>query len=168
MAFRSHGAPRVSWWGSTVPPTGPQGTGATWVGVDFELLVPGRIAGFRLYQQAGNSGTHFAALMNLQVLPVGQLQAIAKFEDNGAPSTGWYQAWFHPWFRPQTNQDYRLAVYFGFSGFFRQNNALAAGDVAHNGISFINSWQSTALGIFSAAPTTNKNANAIDILFQPD
>jgi hypothetical protein len=53
-------------------------------------------------------------------------------------------------------------------GYFRTNNALVGGAVTNNGITLIQGWQSTALFPFNTSLTLNANANAVDILFQPD
>jgi hypothetical protein len=164
---RIHGEPAASWWGTTTPPSGPNGTTPTYVGIDFEVLVAGRINGFRLYRQAADSSTHYALLFGLQVQP-GRLWVAKAFVDDTAAASGWQNAWIRPWFRPDPNTDYRLAIFFEAGKFFRQTNALGSGAVAHNNISFIHGWQNASLDIFSAGATVNSNANAVDILFQPD
>jgi hypothetical protein len=67
-----------------------------------------------------------------------------------------------------TSADLLLGAMFLPGGYFRTNNALVGGAVTNNGITLIQGWQSTALFPFNTSLTLNANANAVDILFQPD
>jgi hypothetical protein len=93
----------------------------------------------------------------------------AKSFLNDVPSVSkWVQAWIRPTYRVEVGPIYRLAVCFIGGHFFRNSNTLLSAPVTNNNITFNDSFQTTSLDIAGTAITTNKNANAVDVLFQPD
>jgi hypothetical protein len=159
-----HGHLADSWWGATVPPTGPVGTANTWVGVDFGVDVPGRIAGFRRYDDTGFDGGAYGVLYD----PVTNSVVRSGCWRGRSPMTspGWHNFWFRPWYRVLTTQSYGLYVMFVGGHYFRWNSHLGGG-LTQNNITFIDGFQSTTLYPFGFV-TTNGNANGVDVLFQRD
>jgi hypothetical protein len=164
---RPHGPQSSSWWSTTVPPTGPNGTTATYVGALISFDVPGRLFGFRLYRETTAGPPHWAIFSDNTT---GLLIASKAFFHDTPGASGWQQAWLKPSFRIDTAAVYRLAILYPIGRFFRTNNALPAGGTgtAHINIRFRWGFQSNVLDIVSAAPAVNQNANGVDVLFQPD
>lgn len=166
--MRDHGIPAVSWWGNTVPTTGPTGTTTTWVGAVFRITVPGRIAGLRLWDATNAAPASSLAMLLDDSFQPSLYAGVRGIQMAANQAAKWHQIWFRPWYRPAVGVDlFTVAMYVG-GGFFRNNNALSAGPVTRNGIQFRNSFQSTALDLTNATPTLNLNANAVDVLFYPD
>lgn len=157
-----------SWWGSTVPTTGPTGAATTWVGQVLKFTVPGRINGIRLYDAVSATGDTFLAAIVDDTLSPSKYVATKALYPTASQAARWHDLWFHPWVRVDTTHTYWVAVLYRGGGFFRTNSALAAGAVTHNDVQFINGFQSTTLSLADVALTTNTNANAVDVLFYPD
>lgn len=166
MPKRDHGVLATSWWGATVPTTGPTGTAATWVGVTCRFGVAGRVAGFRFYVPTGNDGAMRCSLWDFPLTTQHRAAWARERSDTSGP--GWQQVWFPKWLRVTLDPfEYRVAVLFPSGGFFR-NNTVLGGSVVHNNIRYVASFQSTSLVPELAAISTNTNANAVDVLFYPD
>lgn len=163
MTGRDHGAPQVSWWGATAPTTVNTGTSSTWVGVEFEVTQPGRVFGFRAWMIAGGVGPPVAYLW----VANGIFLCAKGFKDVSYPA-GFAQTWVHPTVRLVPSTLYRVAILYVGGHFSRTASALAGGNVTHGHITFAQSFQSTSLTPFNGTPTFNTNANAVDILWQPD
>ena len=163
MPKRDHGKLAVSWWPSN-PTTGPNGTAATWVGIEFGVEVPGRLAGFRAYINSGEDGNSEAKIWipgiatNLQVV---------QFGIRATSGNQWHQAWFRPWVRLSTTETYRFAMIFPHGKFWRTNNALTSA-VRHGNITFNKGFQTTSLTPELATISLVANANAVDILYYED
>lgn len=168
MPKRDHGVLANSWWDATIPTVGPTGTTTTRVGVRFRVTVPGRINGFRFYDSFGIGAANQTIF---QLMDWATTRLIYVAESFQAPSANtaaqWNQKWFRPWFRPVVGHDYLLTALYIGGGFFRTNSSLTT-PVTHNNITFVSSFQSTALDMSSASLTELTNANAVDILFQGD
>lgn len=164
MAFRGHGKIADSWWGATVPPTGPVGTANTYAGVLVTFHVPGRVFGFRVYRPSGAASAPHVLFSTA----AGELVCAKTFADVVMPADGWQQCWIHPTVRVPSGVDYRLSVMLPLGKLFRQNTALVAPPVRHSNIDFNYSYQTTSLDPVNSAVTGNTNANAVDVLFQPD
>lgn len=168
MSKRDHGVPASSWWGTNVPTTSGVGTATTWVGVRFRTTVAGRIAGFRFYDAFGAGGIMTSQLQLWTWVPNRlALRSTPFLWTLGTSANAWRQKWFRPWFRPTIGTDYCLAVLYSGGGFFRNNAALTS-PVTRNGITFVSSFQSTALDLSIATISENTNANAVDVLFYAD
>lgn len=163
MPKRDHGPLAESWW-SAVPTTGPVGTAATWIGISFDVTVPGRLAGFRAFIDATENGNSVARLW----YPDGQENLVACiFHKRATTGNQWHQTWFRPWIRLTPGQECRFAVMFPHGRFYRNTSGLPA-PVTHNHLTFNNGFQTTSLVPDIAALTLTTNANAIDLLFYPD
>jgi hypothetical protein len=166
--LRDHGKPDLFWWTAN-PTTGPTGSTTTWVGVDFDVTVNGKITGIAFYDSWSDPATTAASYA------IGQLQDVTSsvhhilvakhFIPLAASGNKWNYIWFHPMIVASTSKHYRMAVLYNGGGFFRNNAALAS-PVTHNNIKFTSSWQSTALEIVNIVPTPNTNANALDVLLK--
>ena len=168
VTFGPHGKKHESWWGATVPPTGPVGTSATWVGWNFGINQDGRLAGFRRYMDAGEDGGCIAVLVSNSTFT---LLAANTYAGNGVgfSAAGWRNMWLRPWVRLSQSGDYSLGIYVPTGHIYRQNNAWSGGFVTHNNIDLVHGFQSSSLSwATGTTPTYNANANGIDILFQAD
>lgn len=163
---RDHGIEAVTWWGTTVPTTGPVGTTVTWAGVNVKFAVNGRLAGFRWYKNAAQTDPRLAVIGD-RAGPY-MLRACLYSTEGVNIADGWNQIWMRPWFRIDTSITYGVAVLFQAGGYWRTNTALAVFPVTHNNIQFYSGWQTTAADPIRANPTGNTNANAVDVLFVPD
>lgn len=161
--FGAHGKLAESWWGTNTPTTGPVGTASTWVGVTLEFSVPGRIFGLRAYEELSTSAVQYGILAGATDTVI----RCAPFPQPNAGANGWVQTWFRPTFRVTVGTTYKIGVLFINAHYFRNNTALVA-PVTRNGISFVSSFQSTAINWFLTVPSSNSNANAVDVLFQAD
>lgn len=126
----------------------------------------GRVAGFRLYKWALHDGNFYAALFR----PGGShLMAAYAFQSDQTISDKWFQTWVRPWVRVEKDVDYLFGVLFVGGHYFRTNGIITIGPGnPHGHIAITYGWQSTAAFPFISSPTANSNANAIDVLFQPD
>jgi hypothetical protein len=133
--------------------------------VIFQVTSAGRLFGYRFYQSNVVLQPHWAVIgVNdpVAVLSVHHAKYVAQSVD------GWQQVWIRPTVKLVPGVNYRLAVLFPQGNYFRQNNGLTASPVTHNGISFIQSFQTTSLEPITAGVTINLNANGVDVLFQSD
>lgn len=166
MPGRDHGIKSVSWWGATVPTTGPTGTSALWLGVQFGIEVPGWIQGFRVYVDSTEDGNYWAVLWDRNTLEV--LRALSFRVRAQLGANAWQQGWIRPQLRhDDTARSYRLAVLMPVGKRYQTNNRLTAA-VQQNNITFENGFTSTALAIVRATPTLSTFAPGVDILFHPD
>lgn len=163
MVGGTHGQRALTWWGATVPPTRVTLAASTFIGVAFNVAVPGRIFGFSTYLTSADNNDQWAVLWNHDTQ---KLQRVKEFFNiaQGA-SNGWRNTWVRPTFRAVPGTNYYLGVLMG-TAYFRQVAALATA-VTHNSIQFTNGWQSTAIDPLGVT-TLNTNANGVDILFQAD
>ena len=166
MGGRDHGIKAVTWWELAAPPTGPTGTATTWVGNAIQFSVPGRLAGLSRYDNSVYDGNLVGWIWDFDA-NTNKLALVWRPRASTA-SNAWHQAWFRPWLRIVVGHRYYVAVLYQNGNFFRYNNRLATPPRTVNNIQFWNGFQSTALYPFATAPTTNTNANAIDVLFYPD
>lgn len=163
----NHGRLASTWW-STTPVTGPVGTSKTWVGITFSVTGPGRIAGYRRYDDAGQDGADMAMLMRDDG-PYGQVLGTAPWRPRADYSgRGWHNTWQRPWTRVDGEHNYWLFVLFANGHYYRNNNAFTGGEVTRNGLTFKSGFQSTTMAPWLGVPTFNNNANAIDVFFYPD
>lgn len=134
----------------------------TWIGVDFTINVPGRMFGARVYCFAGDGGGHIAMLLDNTGKPL----AVQHFWVSPLP-VGWLQLWFRPVIRYSTTITYRLYVLMS-NGYQRSTSGLASPPVTSNNVSLYRGVQTTSIYPPSVSPTTNTNANGVDILYIPD
>lgn len=162
MKAKDHGAPAVNWWGSTAPPTGPNGTAATWVGIQFVVTVDGWIEGFRFFVDNSEDGNYVGQLWDKDTFVIlGAVGARVRATTGNA----WQQVWIRPRIPVSTASVYRVAFRYDHGKFYRQNTLLTS-QVTRNNIGFQNGFQSTALDPDGASITLNSNANGIDVLFR--
>lgn len=162
MKSKDHGVPDVNWWGNTAPPTGPNGTAATWVGIQFTMTAEGWIEGIRWFVDSSEDGNYVAQLWDKDSFVI--LAAVAG-RVRATSGNAWQQAWIRPRVHVTVGPVYRLAVRFDHGKFYRQNSLLTS-QVTRNNIGFQNGFQSTALDPDGATLTLNSNANGIDVLFR--
>lgn len=134
------------------------------MGVTLAFTVPGKLLGFRFYKENGDIFQVNAAIYDNSLFFFRATKAF--YPATYAGPTGWQQAWICPQWRVDTTLEYRM-IFGCFSYYYRNNGALSS-PVTHNGIQFRNSFTSTVISTIAVPPTTNTNANAIDVLFQPD
>lgn len=163
---RDHGVKAASWWGVTIPTTGPVGTALTWVGIAVQFSVNGRLAGLRRYDNTTEDGNTWFVVWDLDAnsIPVaGVFRPRAVLSGNA-----WHNTWFNPWRRITVGHRYYVGVVYPFGHYFRNNSAVTSPPVTHSNIELWGSWQSTSFYFMATTPTGNTNANAIDVLFYPD
>jgi hypothetical protein len=166
---RIHGQQQVGWWdGHAAPTTGPTGTSTTWVGLVVRFPAAGRVFGLQFYggTDAG-AGNYTLGFICPQGIGYPDKLAIHGYTSPSDATARFQHLWLPRAFRVGTTEDYRMAVLYRGGGFFRTNNVLTT-PVTRNGVTLVNGFQSTALDVISASVTVNANANAIDVLFQPD
>jgi len=159
MPSRDHGVLASSWW-STVPPTGPNGTAATWVGLQFHVSKSLRLAGFRVFVDSTEDGNYRVFLWDKDSFEV--LRS-TNFRIRLSSGNAWHQTWFRPWLTLQTGHTYRFCVMFSHGHFYRTNSILTSA-IDHGGIAMENGFQTTSLDPVGASLTLNTNANGIDLL----
>lgn len=166
MGGRDHGIKAVNWWGTGTPLVGPTGTSTTWVGIAVQFSVAGRIAGLRRYDNTVADGNLPAWIFDFDA----NTNKVTTCFKPRASTVGnaWHQAWFRPWLRIVVGHRYYIGFLYFQGNFFRNNGTLSTAPVTRNNIQYWASWQSTAIYPFATTPTTNTNANAVDVLFYPD
>lgn len=164
VSYGPHGRKADNWWGANIPATGPVGTSATWVGIQFGVEVPGRINGVRCFLDQSQDGGYWCICWNKVTVEV---IFAYKFRMRPTGTYAWHNTWIRPWIRPNPANVHMLAVLFPAGLYFRNNSALTS-DVTRNNITFQKGFQSTSISPPTATITLNNNANAIDVLFQPD
>jgi hypothetical protein len=164
MTFNRHGRLAVSWWGSTIPTTGPTGTTAIWNGLQIKFLVPGVVAGFRHYLQFQDQG---GSLGYFADDPTGTILGAFHWHPRTTGQPAWHQCWSKPYVRVNTTDDYFLYAMY-VSGLYYQNTNALTSPVAHNNIQLLKGWTQTGSQPFTGLPTFNNNAYGIDVLFYPD
>lgn len=160
---------QVGWWsGHANPTTGPTGTASTWVGNLVQFTAPGRVFGLQFFDGtgAGEGQYSYGVLLPDSPTHVDRAKMVLLYMTPGQVAT-WQHAWFSKPLRVTTGRDYRLAFMYLGGGFFRTNAALASA-VTRNQVQFKFGFQTTSLDISGAGLTSNTNANAVDVLFQPD
>lgn len=166
---RIHGATQVGWWdGHAAPTTGPTGTSTTWVGVQLQFTVAGRVYGAQMYDATGIAPAGWTTVAFGSADPeypdeIG-IRSICLAPSQSAK---FHHLWFAKPIRVNTSDTYRVMAYYLGGGFFRTNNALTSA-VTRNGVKFLGSYQSTSLQTSFGTVTLNTNANAVDVLFLPD
>lgn len=165
VAYGPHGRISDSWWGSAVPATGPVGTASTYVGLRLSFTAPGRVMGFRAYRDANSSNSGQVLFWDTAGIMLG---AVMLKDVLITPSARWQNVWVRPSIRISTSADYHLGVMFQGAHYYRRNTYLSGGPVAVGHITVENGWQSTTADVTHATPSYNTNANAVDVLFQPD
>lgn len=162
MSIRS-GKQADNWWGLTAPTTGPTGTTAIWLGLEFGIEVEGWFQGFRHYVASGDDGNYFGVLWDKTTLEV--LKSFAFRPNPSQPANYWHNCWVKPQLlHSDTNRGYRLAILYPVGKRFQTTGALAS-NVTHHNITFVKGFTSTALSIVTATPTLSTFAPGIDILF---
>jgi hypothetical protein len=162
MAFRGHGKLSESWWGATVPATGPTGTSAIWVGLDFEVDTPAYLEGVRAYIAAGDDGNYPALVWQKSAKLV---ERCFRFGARaGFGSAGWHQSWGHPRLLLDPSIRYSLGVMYPAGKRFSTASGITVPFTQHGNIQFFNSWTSTSLAIMLASPTLGLAAPGIDVL----
>lgn len=164
MAFRGHGALALSWWGDTVPSTGPTGTATIWVGNQIGFEVGGFLVGFRAYVANAKDGNFIAMLWKRDSQ---EIVVAEKFRIRASSGNQWHQTWRLPRYRVELSTVYRFGILFGGGAKFQTTNALTSA-VTHNNITFENGWTSTNIFPILTAPTLTANAQGVDVLFSPD
>lgn len=164
MSFRGHGILAKSWWAAAVPPLTVSLGALSWVGIGFQVAGAGRLFGLRAYysnpDQTPTVGIVWDTASHLPI-------AAGLFWQGAAPATGWLQCWLRPTRRLVTSHSYRMAVLMP-TRYFRSTTAIPGGGVTQNGITLIESFQSTSISPAFNPPTANANRNGVDILFQAD
>lgn len=166
MGGRYHGELAKSWWLGATPPTGPTGTATTWVGVAVQFSVAGRLAGLSRYDNSVYDGNLVGWVFDFDA-NTNRVATMWRPRASTA-SNAWHQCWFRPWLRIVVGHRYYIGVLYYQGNFFRYNNRLATPPRIVNNIEYWYGWQSTAVYPFATTPTTNANANAVDVLFYPD
>jgi len=148
---------------------GPTGTSTQFIGATYTFNVPGKVYGVRFYRQWGAENSCYGMFWTdthnkyLRGFSYHQLAASAA---------RWNNVWFHPTIRIVPNDLYRVGVLFFLGDFYRTNNVLSAvgTPVFHGHIGLVSSWQTSNLDPANPGTsiTQNTNANAVDVLFQPD
>lgn len=159
----AHGKVADSWWGASTPVTTPAGTTNTYVGVELEFDVPGRVMGFRVWRPTGHVSGGFVLFFTA----THELLVAKQLFDDVQPAAGWKQCWIRPTYRISTTESYCVAWYCAGGG-WKRTNTIITSDVVHNNIRFKRSFQSTSIDVVNVVRTTNTNANGVDVLFQPD
>lgn len=131
---------------------------ATYIGVEFQVTTPGWLNGFRWYLNGSQTGW-FLCQENAAYT---RRAAIWQWNPTST-ATGWHQSWFLPRILLDTASSYRLVCMCTSGGYFRNNSALTS-PVTRGNITFIRSFQTTAINPFGITPTFNTNANAVDVL----
>lgn len=169
MPINFHGAQQVGWWdGHAAPTTGPTGTATTWVGVKLAFPAPGRVFGVQFYGPTGAAtGNYTAGGICPDRLGYPDKMELRAYTSPDNATVRWNHMWFKRPYPVVTTQTYRIAVLYRGGGLYRTNNALTSA-VTRNGIQFLHGFQSTALDMWGLLVTENANANAVDVLFQPD
>lgn len=158
---RNHGDPASSWWGNTAPPTVVALGAVTWTGIFFTVTAALRIAGFRVYSPGSRTGNRFAMLWNQTD---DSIMSVYCWKDGTSPaSPSWEQAWCRPWQHCVTGKTYGLAVR-NDQDYYR-HNAFLGTPVTVGKITFVSSFQSTAIDPMTVSLTTNTNANGVDVLY---
>jgi hypothetical protein len=154
----------LDWWGNLAVTTGPVGTSATWVGIQFGMEVAGRINGVGFYVDMTEDGNY-----GFVIEDVAARVAVACHAGRVRVTSGnaWQHSWFRPWFRYKLGTLYRLWVNYPHGKYFRRN-AYLTGPIVRNNITYENGFQSTLQWPIGSTPTLNSNANALDIFYQPD
>lgn len=137
---------------------------STYIGVGFRLAVAGRIAGIRAYIGSGVLQPEWGLIWNIDA--PGAIRVYHFRQDVSAPAGGWMNTWFRPWVRYAIGDTLRVAVLMGQA--YRRNNGALASPVTHSDITYIASFQTTAINPILVSPSSNTNANGVDVLFQPD
>lgn len=150
---------RLSWWGTTQPPTFVSVAARTWVGISLSVAAAQWCWGFRVFQSGPASQYHLGLLWNSDT---GDWLASRVFRVvPGVRPNNWLQTWLRPRIRLNP-ADYRLAVLVG-SDYGRQNSLLTS-PITRNGITVDHSFQTTAIWPPSAVLTLSTNANGVDLL----
>lgn len=152
-----------------MPIVGPTGTATTWVCARYVFNTTGRIVGLRFYDGfAAESGVLVGVFYDLSA--TNQWFDAGVYVAQGSMSNGWRNIWLRPWKRIDTSKIYTVAALYRGGGFFRSNNQVASlgTPVFHGNIGLRSSFQSTNLDPANVAISENLNANAVDVLFEPD
>lgn len=158
-------SPASCWWDNTAPATKPTGTSFLWVGVVLSFHVPGRLAGFRIYCDAGVDGNFHCFLWETGI---DECKAAWYWHPRGNTSAaGWWNTWTKAGFSVDISATYRLAVCFPGGQYMRTNNLLNGTPLNHNNIEFLNGFTSTSVGVQEQAVTLSTFAPGIDVLFRP-
>lgn len=148
-----------TWWGSTTPATLVTLSTYTYIGIVFSPTVDGFLYGLSHYYP-GNNPARWCGVWEIN-------DQTRRFQDtfNGGPSGSkvWQNVWFGRKFPVVAGNTYQ-AAFMKWVGYHRTVNALTA-PVTHGNIQFIHSFQSTSINPVDVAPTSNNNANGIDVLF---
>jgi hypothetical protein len=163
MTFPGHGKLAESWWGATVPPTRVTLSAINYVGARFQVTVPGRIFGARVYVDTADTLDHWAILWN-QDIPQGLAAKAMTGIQKATP--GWQQLWFRPTIRVATGVNYAL-VWNMRSAYYRTTGNLAS-PVTHGNISYVKGFQTTSIDPLEASLSLVSNSNGVDLLFQAD
>jgi hypothetical protein len=160
----THGVQATSLWSVTAPSTLVTNAANTWVGLVVTFPAPGRVVGFRNYRTSSTGSVHWGQLINRTTLT---LLACHGFMDDALTTSRWQNVWIHPWIRINTTDTFYVAVAYPASNYYRTASALTS-PLTNGGITAVHGFQSTVWDLSSASPTTNANANGVDLLFQAD
>lgn len=159
----NHGFPTPSWWGASAPVTRVTIASPTYIGMGFQFTAPGRIFGFRLYNDAGAFIAPWGVLWNDTA---GPLLSVKNFAISSSPG-GWRNAWIHPTVRVNTSDFYRLMI-LATSSYYRTNTRFSGGPITTNNIKMAGGLITTLINPTIGAPTSNTNAYGVDVLFKAD
>jgi hypothetical protein len=163
-AFDAHGGETPSWWGATVPTTGPTGTAGIWVANSMFFDVVGRVMGFRCYVDSSQDGNYLGMFWEQDA---NILRLAHRFRVRATTGSKWHQTWFKQPYRVSTTIRYWVAVLYPAGKKYQTTNALTL-PVTHNHIAFQNGSTSTNIYPPNLILTTSANAQSVDVLFKPD
>ena len=158
-----------AWWESEIPNVGPTGTAAVMRAMDFEVEVPGRVFGMRVYA-AGFAGQPWAMLATRVSGIVTVIHQMRQFADiDEVEAAAWRNTWFHPTVRVEPGTTYAAYVTFPAGRTWQKTNYMGNGSgITRNGIKYLLGAAHSGLNYFTGTVTHNFNAYGIDVLFRPD
>lgn len=162
MGGRDHGVRAEDWWGTTTPATFVSLSARTYVCGAFQFTTAGRVAGFRIYLPSGDTIHHWVIFWDVTAGVIARTLEFSDLHGSGL----WVNTWTKKWYRITVGNVYRVAVLMGV-GYQRTNSALVT-PVTHGHITFVSSFQTTAIDPTNISPSVLTNANGITPLFYPD
>lgn len=166
MPFRDHGAPGLTWWGSSSPTTPQFHSGGIYVGVSLFFDQPGRLRGARFFRDASDTGSRSLFLFDAN--PPNHVFIGDIYSNDGAQPSGniWINQWFHPWFRYTVGHNYILMAQVQSGLYWNTPNGLPSPPTTNNNIEFWNDVKATLLN--ASDSTISTDLPGIDPIVQFD